>query len=483
MLRIVLSALVVVLTLVGASPAAAERDADLALLWTPFDGGALTANETRVVQAMLAATDDYAGLVDGAWGEASQRALERHAARLSGAEFDGKARNWHMMAAVSAGLAAIGAERIIYHVLPAQRVAIAASVGPHDGAERLGGPSERLGGDGVTVLAVAHDAAQARDLHAWADGRITGAEAHRVRGEDRWITGGAVGAGAVHVRSDFTGSGWTSVVVEAERGASPPFRVIAASVTTDLDARFALREHGPLATIGAAFERVMNDDDDGADPQPSMVDPDDAGAAPEGSGTAFFVTDAALVTAAHVVEGCARPAFADGTDLRVLARHPTLDLALLTSTRRSRDWVGLDRTGSPRLGQTVFALGYPFYGVAGTALSVTAGNVSALSGLDDDPRVIAVSSPVQPGSSGGPLIGADGALIGVVVARLSREAMESAAGAAPENVNFAVTGLELVGFLADNGVAVGGASESFQIADGVPDGLQRAVVPVLCLDR
>lgn len=58
--------------LAAATAATAERYDVLA---EPFDAGELTAAETRFLQAGLAFEGVYLGLLDGEWGDMSQRAL------------------------------------------------------------------------------------------------------------------------------------------------------------------------------------------------------------------------------------------------------------------------------------------------------------------------------------------------------------------------------------------------------------------------
>ena len=101
-----------------------------------------------------------------------------------------------------------------------------------------------------------------------------------------------------------------------------------------------------------------------------------------------------------MVDGCARLTFADGTELQLVAQHPKLDLALLSSPRRSRDSIPVHLTGNANLGQRIIALGYPLFGTLSTALNSTGGNVSALSWICDDPSRITFTAPIQPGNSG-----------------------------------------------------------------------------------
>jgi S1-C subfamily serine protease len=58
------------------------------------------------------------------------------------------------------------------------------------------------------------------------------------------------------------------------------------------------------------------------------------------------------------------------------------------------------------------------------------GNVTATAGPEDNPRLLQISAPIQPGNSGGPLMDERGNIVGVVVAQLRP-------GIA-QNVNFAI---------------------------------------------
>jgi serine protease Do len=107
-----------------------------------------------------------------------------------------------------------------------------------------------------------------------------------------------------------------------------------------------------------------------------------------------------------------------------------------------------------RLGEPVAAFGYPLTGVLSTSGNFTLGNVTALTGLMDDTRFVQVSTPIQPGNSGGPLLDENGNLVGVVTSKLNAlQAMVATRGDIPQNVNFAIKGSVVATFLESNGVS------------------------------
>lgn len=97
-------------------------------------------------------------------------------------------------------------------------------------------------------------------------------------------------------------------------------------------------------------------------------------------------------------------------------------------------------------GTEVFALGYPFVDIMGHELKVTNGIVSAKSGFENDPTLYQVSTSVQPGNSGGPLIDKYGNVLGIVTAKLDNSLAE--------NVTYAVKSTYLVALLQNLSPAV-----------------------------
>jgi len=91
-----------------------------------------------------------------------------------------------------------------------------------------------------------------------------------------------------------------------------------------------------------------------------------------------------------------------------------------------------------RMGDEVFTIGYPAYWLLGKNPKYTKGEVNALSGINDDPRVFQVSVQIQPGNSGGPLFNSKGEVIGITQASLDPKVAIGTFGTLPQNVNYAI---------------------------------------------
>jgi S1-C subfamily serine protease len=76
-------------------------------------------------------------------------------------------------------------------------------------------------------------------------------------------------------------------------------------------------------------------------------------------------------------------------------------------------------------GEAVVALGYPIRQVMGEEIKVTNGIINAKSGYKGAMSEFQFSAAVQPGNSGGPLLNAQGQVLGMVTAKLNPEVTES----------------------------------------------------------
>jgi S1-C subfamily serine protease len=176
-----------------------------------------------------------------------------------------------------------------------------------------------------------------------------------------------------------------------------------------------------------------------------------AGTKQRSNGTGFFVgADGYLVTNAHVVDGCDDPkivrGLAEPAVAQVLARDAQNDLALL-KVDFAPDRVAALRAGV-KVGEEVAAFGYPLQSTLQGGGNFTVGNVSALSGMQNDSRHVQITAPVQPGNSGGPVVDRAGNVIGVVVSGLGMHNKGAA-----QNVNFAININVLIAFLNSHGVS------------------------------
>lgn len=187
------------------------------------------------------------------------------------------------------------------------------------------------------------------------------------------------------------------------------------------------------------------------------------GPPPEGrvaaTGSGFIVGDGRILTNNHVVEGCtgmaARNAQGQRVSARVAATDPRRDLALLTVPPGFGPAVVFRDSPPVRLGESVITYGFPLSGVLSSGPTLTTGTVSALAGLRDNPLHFQISAPVQPGNSGGPLLDAQGHVMGVIVSKLNAARIaQMTGGDIPQNVNFAIKGPEAAAFLAGRGSPV-----------------------------
>lgn len=105
-----------------------------------------------------------------------------------------------------------------------------------------------------------------------------------------------------------------------------------------------------------------------------------------------------------------------------------------------------------RLGEEVFAIGYPLSDILGRLPRLNSGRISAAVGLRDDPDFIQVSIETQPGNSGSPVFNEDREVIGMMKGTLHPSMMRATGGSMPQNVNFALKNSVIKDFLADTDV-------------------------------
>lgn len=481
--------LVIVLTAFAAlsgNPAAAQEADDL---FAPFDAAALTAEETGLLQGALVASGDYRGALDGAWSAQTRSALADYAER----DFDDDARNVHAAALYIAFAEALVRDDWQQIDLEDLGVSLALPTALLGAPEAIDGVRRwRSVSGGISVQALRQSPEEARFWHGFALGKNAVPEALAIeRTGDVLLTAGLLDDGRrFFTRSDRIAGAWSTVSVAIDPFEPLAIDLIGASVRPGAAAAWELPRRGRLAALVEATLALLGETDAVAlrdaeaswgDPVPPQTISRTAdGGEMLGSGTGFYLADRIIVTAQHVVAGCNRVRLRDGTPLTLVAEDVELDVAALAAPGPAPAWLTLAGGAAPRLGQPVHAFGFPYYALAGTSLNLTSGNISALAGIDDDGRFFSFTAPVQPGNSGGPLVGQGGEVMGVVVARLSEDFIVDATGTIPQNVNYALGNRELLDFLERSGVALADGGLGFDMMRGAPVEIDKAIVPIIC---
>jgi uncharacterized protein YkwD len=182
----------------------------------------------------------------------------------------------------------------------------------------------------------------------------------------------------------------------------------------------------------------------------------DATAQAVSSGTAFSVAPELVITNHHVVKGCssAEVISLDGRRTgSIEAADADIDLAILRVKGLTGTTARLRSPDDVLLGEQVLVFGYPLAGQLSSGGNFTSGLVSALRGLRDSANHVQITSPIQPGNSGGPLMDSSGLVVGVIQSKLDPLKEAKLTGDIPQNVNFAISLNALTEFLTKHKVA------------------------------
>lgn len=150
-----------------------------------------------------------------------------------------------------------------------------------------------------------------------------------------------------------------------------------------------------------------------------------------GSGSCFYLQfNSIWVTNYHVVAGHKQVTLENQKLDRYLAKvvyiNPEDDIAFLKSEYRLTKFPGIpfEHGREVRVSDPVYVLGYPY----GMPFSITEGIVSSPDQLMEGRRYIQTDAAVNPGNSGGPVVTADGMLVGITTAKFQEA----------DNIGFAI---------------------------------------------
>lgn len=420
----------------------------------PFDARVLTAQEKRLLQTGLAFSGHYNGMIDGDWGEGSQRALERHVQTLTG---ETVVTNMAALLVVLETFALIeeeGWERQhnstldLSFLVPTQ-------------ALRAGTPSDTFAnmtvrGRSIGYSLTVSDGPETAGFHDYTLRQAVGVP-YTLRRPLVWVTSVRTATGiSLYIRSDFRRGRWSTIMVSARDDDAGAFAAITGSIAPGHAPAIGISP-GLLSAGIETLARVLADEEGNEAPRLRRP-PKEAGgmaastpAPATGFGTGFVVSSAGhVLTNRHVVNGCRRVTV-DGRPAALMAEDRTFDLALLRGEGLSGVAPAVFALEPARLNSDVTVAGFPLPDLLG-GLNVTRGAVTSLKGLGGDGINMQISAPVQPGNSGGPVLNAAGQVVGVVVAKLDAGAVARLYDDIPQNVNFAIRGEIAKLFLAQNGV-------------------------------
>lgn len=168
----------------------------------------------------------------------------------------------------------------------------------------------------------------------------------------------------------------------------------------------------------------------------------------KGGGTGFLISEIGyVVTNYHVVEDARKIELYFPTDsttkkyiATVVSSDKTNDIAILKIDSGFTSFATVPYTFSDdyNVSDEVFTIGYPQPDIMGASYKYTKGEISSLSGIENNVTMMQITTPIQPGNSGGPLFNKKGDIVGITTSTLNPFYITRYQGSIPQNVNYAV---------------------------------------------
>jgi serine protease Do len=441
--------------------------ASSASAWTPsefsdlLDSRELSTDDIRYIQTGLALKGLYNAMIDGKWGRGTQRALLTYARGLGEQRMDDAPLNIDAIALSYEVLADFAAHDWNRYYSSSTRYSFLAPMkeltSDLSTDKRSVNLTDRASSLGITLTD--GDASRTMAFHEYTL-KNAAREPYTLRRDTTLITSARQMDGrTLYTRSDLTPNGtWSTIMVSATGSAAGHIAVVSGSILVGNGRNLTLATGGELEEGLIALADIISKDAEppkvDAAARPAVTEPPIAETAPteKSSGTGFSVSaDGFVISNNHVVDGC-HSIEVDGVPSKVIGTDASFDLSLLKMDGQHDRPFAQFAQSPAALNSDVTVAGYPLSDLLG-GLNVTRGAVTSVKGLGGDGTNMQISAPVQPGNSGGPVVNAFGAVVGVVVSKLDAQLVQDNVGDIPQNVNFAIRSEIAKLFLYQNDVA------------------------------
>ena len=187
-------------------------------------------------------------------------------------------------------------------------------------------------------------------------------------------------------------------------------------------------------------------------------------------GTGFVVAPGYVLTAHHLLDGkdslyVGPNAQRKWVKARIIKANAVLDLVLLQVNIEGPE-LPIAQWRDVPIGLEIFALGYPQPAFQGFSKKITAGIINGNRSNQEDlsqQRFFQFSAEASKGNSGGPVIGSDGSVVGMVLRKLNAMTVAEKSQDLVINVNYALKSSLILEFLQDTPAAVPGRPINTQV--------------------
>lgn len=170
-------------------------------------------------------------------------------------------------------------------------------------------------------------------------------------------------------------------------------------------------------------------------------------------GTGFAISETHILTAEHITSGkdvfWLGPVDGKWVKATLVKSSAELDLALLSADIHAKPLIIANWEDVP-IGLEAFVIGYPQPTMQGLSKKITQGIVNGLRSDKENTaasRLFQLSAEVNKGNSGGPVVSADGSVIGMVVKKVDALSFAEKSRDLTVNVNYALKSQYLIDFL------------------------------------